>query len=106
MVSEYINIDVFRGVEGIKLQFYLLCFVGVCSLILGKWLVFLKYGGVDCLWHLVEGVNVLLSVATECFYTTVHWEEGLVRLRPFIFLLGNMSLAALYNGHGELWFQI
>jgi hypothetical protein len=33
-------------------------------------LVFVMYGGADCLWHLLVGVNVPLYVATECFCTT------------------------------------
>jgi hypothetical protein len=62
--------------------------------------------GDDRLWHLMVGVNVLLSVATECFCATVYWEGDVVGLRPFVFPLGCMSWVALYSGHGELWFQI
>jgi hypothetical protein len=43
----------------------ILCFAGVCCLVLGKWLIFLMYGGADCPWRLVVGVNDLLYVAFQ-----------------------------------------
>jgi hypothetical protein len=49
-----------------------LCFAGVCCLVLGKWLIFLLYGGADCPWRLVVGVNGLLYVALECFCITYY----------------------------------
>jgi hypothetical protein len=58
----------------------ILCFAGVCCLVLGKWLIFIMYGGADCPWRLVVGVNDLLYVALECFCITVHWEGDLVGL--------------------------
>jgi hypothetical protein len=49
----------------------ILCFAGVCCLVFGKWLIFPMYGGADCLWRLMIGVNDLLYVALECFCITV-----------------------------------
>jgi hypothetical protein len=49
----------------------ILCFAGVCCLVLGKWLIFPVYGDADCPWLLMVGVNDLLYVALECFCITV-----------------------------------
>jgi hypothetical protein len=49
----------------------ILRFAGVCCLVLGKWLICLMYGGADCPWYLMVGVNDLLYVALECFRITV-----------------------------------
>jgi hypothetical protein len=43
----------------------ILCFAGVCCLVLGKWLIYPMYGGADCPWRLMVGVNDLLYVALE-----------------------------------------
>jgi hypothetical protein len=58
----------------------ILCFAGVCCLVLGKWLIFPMYGGADCPWRLTVGVNNLLYVALECFCITVNWKGDLVGL--------------------------
>jgi hypothetical protein len=56
----------------------ILCFAGVCRFVLGKWLIFPMYGGADCPWRLMVGVNDLLYVALECFCITVNWKGDLV----------------------------
>jgi len=68
-----------------------LCFAGVCCLVLGKWLIFPMYGGADCPWRLMVGVNDLLYVALECFCITVNWKGDLVGLRPVVVSFGCMS---------------
>jgi hypothetical protein len=59
----------------------ILCFAGVCCLVLGKWLMFPMYSGADCPWRLMVGVNDLLYIALECFCITVNWKGDLVGLR-------------------------
>jgi hypothetical protein len=58
----------------------ILCFAGVCCLVLGKWLIFPVYGGADCPWRLMVGVNDLLYVVLECFCITVNQKGNLVGL--------------------------
>jgi hypothetical protein len=56
----------------------ILCFAGDCCLVLSKWLISPMYGGADCPWSLMVGVNGLLYVALEYFCVTVNWEGDLV----------------------------
>jgi hypothetical protein len=55
----------------------ILCFAGVCCLVLGgKWLIFPMYGGADCPWRLMVGVKVprCVSVKHICNLGAVFFE--------------------------------
>ena len=81
----------FCGVENTFSYCLLTVFCRRCCLVLGKWLIFPLYGGVDCPWRLMVGVNDLLYVAFGMPFITVNWKGDLVGLRPVVVFLGYMS---------------
>jgi hypothetical protein len=68
------EIDVFCGVANMFSYCLLTVFCRRFCLVLGKWLISPMYGGAECPWRLMVGVNDLLYVALECLCISVNWK--------------------------------